>query len=277
MSAVPPMPEELAGPVAKLARGFSGELGLYVHDLARGEEFGSGAEVRFRAASTIKLFVLWELMRQAAEGRLSLDDQVEMRAADRAQGSGVIADLSPGLKLTLRDAATLMITVSDNTATNLVIDRVGTRNVNRTAAAAGFPGTHLAGKIFKGRGVHSMTTPADLGRLMTAVARGRAVGRFESGQMLGILKREQYAYIVGRMIPYDPWATGPGAWTLASKSGSLSGCRNDAAYVRAPHARYAIALMSDGCADQRPYVDNEALICLARIAALVHEHCGRPR
>ena len=277
MNQVPPLPAALAGPVSELRDGFSGRLGVYVHDLARDETYGLDAELPGRAASTIKLFVLWELMRQAAEGMLSLDDQVEMTRSDRVKGSGVIADLTPGLLLSLRDAATLMITVSDNTATNLVIDRVGTRNVNRTAAAAGFAGTHLAGKLFKGRGLNSRTTPADLGRLMALVARGRAVGRQASHSMLGILKREQYSYIVGRLVPYDPWAKGAAAWVLASKSGSLRGCRNDAAFVSSPDARYAIALMSDGCLDERPYVDNEALVCLARIAALVHQHCGRRR
>lgn len=277
MSLIQALPAALADPVRQLRDDFSGNLGLYVHDLQRNEEYGVDAGVRFRAASTIKLFVLWELMKQASEGRLSLDEEVVMAASDRVIGSGVISDLTPGLKLSLRDAATLMITVSDNTATNLVIERLGTRNVNRTARAAGFAGTHLAGKLFKGRGIRSLTTPADLGGVMTAVARGKAVGRSESRAMLGILKREQYANIVGRMIPHDPWATGKSAWTLASKSGSLRRCRNDAAYVRSPEARYSIALMSDGCDDERPYVDNEAVVCLARIAALVHQHCSRPR
>lgn len=273
MSEAQPLPPALSRPVAELESAFSGRLSLYVQDLRRAESYGLNHHHSMRAASTIKLFVLWELMRQVEEGHLSLEDGVLMSKADRVTGSGVIADLTPGLRLSVGDAATLMITVSDNTATNLLLDRVGTRNVNRTASLAGFSSTHLAGKLFSGRGVLSTTTAFDLGSAMAAIARGRAVSREASTRMLAILKREQYSLIVGRLIPYDPWS--PKGWVLASKSGSLRGCRNDVAYVRSPRARYVIALMSDGCEDPRPQVDNEATLCLARVAALVHEHCSR--
>ena len=269
------IPAEIKPAIAGLRRDFSGRLGLWVRDLRRGHVFGSDAGSQFRAASTIKVFVLRELYRQVGLGTVRLDEMVTMRGEDKVIGSGVIADLTPGLRLTLKDLATLMITVSDNTATNLVIDRLGVRAVNASIKRDGFAGTHLGGKLFKGRGVHSVSTPADLGRAMAEIATGSAVNRAASAEMLDILGREQYANIVGRMIPWDPWAKGKAAWKVASKSGSLRGCRNDVAYVEAPDARYVIALMSDGCQDERPYVDNEAHLCLARIAAMVHEFLAR--
>jgi beta-lactamase class A len=120
--------------------------------------------------------------------------------------------------------------------------------------------------------MRSHTTPRDLGVFMANLARGRELSRPASRAMLDTLKREQYANIVGRMIPYEPYGKGKSRWLLASKSGSLVGVRNDAAYVKGPGVRYAIALMSKDCRDERFNVDNEANLVLARLAADIHAH-----
>jgi beta-lactamase class A len=269
------LPAALGATVRRLAARFSGRFGFWAQNLPSGETLAWHAGDRFPSASTIKVFVLRELHRQADAGLLDLDrDQVEMGPGDIATGSGVIKDLTPGLRLSLRDAATLMVTVSDNTATNLLIQRLGTRPINQGARSAGYSGTRCDGRIFKGRALHSYTTPHDLGVFMARVARGRELSGAASRAMLDTLKREQYANIVGRLIPYDPYGKGRERWLLASKSGSLVGVRNDAAYVKGPGVRYAIALMSGDCADQRFNVDNEANLVLARLAAAVHDHFG---
>jgi beta-lactamase class A len=267
----PPPPAPLARRIARLEQGFSGRLGFWALDLGRGEFFGHNAGQVFPAASTIKLFILRELFRQAAADLVDLDhDTVEMQRDDVTRGSGVIKDLTPGLRLSLRDAATLMITVSDNTATNLLIRRLGARTINEQTRAAGFEDTHLSGVFFKGRGLSgTVTSPRDLGAFMAEVARRGP------RPLLEILDREQSANIIGRLIPYDPYAKGRDRWRLASKSGSMRGVRNDAGYVRGPGCRYVLALMSDGCADERFGVDNEANLCLARIAAEVHHWVTR--
>jgi beta-lactamase class A len=269
------LPAALTATVRRLAARFSGRFGFWARDLRSGETVAWHGADRFPSASTIKVFVLRELHRQAEAGLVDLDrDQVELRQSDIAAGSGVIKDLTPGLRLSLRDAATLMVTVSDNTATNLLVERLGTRAINQGARSAGYPGSRCSGRIFKGRGLHSHTTPQDLGVFMARVAGGRELSRTASRAMLDTLKREQYANIVGRLIPYDPYGKGRDRWLLASKSGSLVGVRNDAAYVRGPGVRYAIALMSRDCADERFNVDNEANLVLARLAAAVHDHFG---
>jgi len=258
---------------AALRRPFSGRFGFWALDLRTGELLEHNAQEPFPSASTIKLFVLRELHRQAEAGRLDLDrDSVVMQHKDVTTGSGVIKDLTSGLRLSLRDAATLMITVSDNTATNLLVHLLGTRAINQGARQAGYSGTRCAGRIFKGRRMRSLSTPRDLGAFMARVALGRELSRTASAAMLDTLKREQYANIVGRQIPYDPYAKGKDRWLLASKSGSLIGVRNDAAYVKGPGVRYAIALMSKDCQDERFNVDNEANLFLARLAAEIHTH-----
>lgn len=266
------LPAALRRRVLDAASGFSGTFGFWACDLRSGESFGVASEERFPSASTIKLWVLRELFRACSLGLADLDGEfVPMSASDRVIGSGILKDLTPGFRMSLRDAATLMITVSDNTATNLLISRLGVRSINREALRAGYSGTHLHGLFFKGRGIRaSVTTPFDCGRFLVGVARGREVSREASRGMLDILRREQYANIVGRMIPYDPYASGRDRWRLASKSGSIRGVRNDAAIVEGPGCRYVVALMSRDCKDERFNVDNEANLVLARVAAEVH-------
>lgn len=266
------LPPALRRRVDRLQARFSGTFGLWAHDLRSGEELSLAGGERFPSASTIKLWVLRELFRRAELGELDVDaETVELRAADKAIGSGVLKDLGPGLRLTLRDAATLMVTVSDNTATNLLVSRLGVGAINREARRAGYGDTHLRGLLFKGRGIRaSHTSPRDAGRFFLGLARGREVSPAASGAMLEILRREQYANVIGRLIPYDPYATGRDRWRLASKSGSIRGVRNDAALVEGPGCRYVLALMSRDCADQRFGVDNEGNLVLAEVAAAVH-------
>jgi beta-lactamase class A len=274
---VPPLPATLADAVRHHEEHFSGTLALWVHDLRRRETYGLRAEESFKPASTIKLFILHELFRQAEAGQLRLDEEVVMEKRDIVPGSGVIKDLTPGLRLTLRDAATLMVTVSDNTATNLLIDRLGTRTINRFTQQAGFAGTRLGGKLFSGRGLRSATCARDLGVLMTWIARRQAVSRPASRAMLDILRREQYDTIVGRFLPgaEDDDSGRATTWRVASKSGSIRGHRHDVAHVEGPGVRYVVALMSRDCADLRFWVDNEAQLCLAHVARAVHDHVAR--
>ena len=266
----PPLPHQLKQRIDRLLRRFSGRVGIFVHDLDRDQVYGLNADRSFRPASTIKLFILRELFQQVEAGEVRLSGRVRFGPRAKVPGSGVIKDLSPGLSFGLKDAAMLMITVSDNTATNLLIDRLGVGRINRGIRAAGFRRTRLGGKLFRGRGLLSTSTPRDLGTLMEQIARGQAVSRKASAAMRDILFREQYDLIVGRLLP-----DGRRRWKIASKSGTLPGIRHDVAYIRGPRLRYVVALMSAGCRDRRFSVDNEATLCLARIARAVHDYVAR--
>jgi beta-lactamase class A len=272
------LPEPLARAVDRQAGDFSGVLGLWVHDLERRATYGLRAEEPFPAASTIKLFILRELFSQVAAQRVSLDEEVMVRREDLVPGSGVLKDLSPGLCLRLADAAALMITVSDNVATNLLIGRLGTDAINRGTLEAGYADTRLGGLLFRTNGRPATTTAADLGMLMLDIARRRAVSTVAASAMLDILRREQCDDIVGRFLPFSPIDADHQAprWQVASKNGLLDGVRNDVAYVEGPAARYVVALVSRGCADPRYCVDNEATLCLAGLARAVHDQVSGP-
>lgn len=270
----PPLPGRLAARVEAVEGQFSGTVALWCQDLTTRRTFGLRAGRRFDPASTIKLFVLRELYRQREAGDLSLDEVVTMGRYDVVRGSGVLKDLTPNrVSLTLRDLATLMITVSDNVATNLLIGRLGTRAINRGAREAGFADTQLAGKLFKARTRTSYTTARDLGTLMTQIARRQAVSRLASKEMLDILRREQSDLIIGRHLPYtrEELEQDLPPWKIASKSGSIKGHRHDVALVEGHGHRYVLALMSSGAEDLRFWPDNEGTVALARIALAVHQ------
>ncbi|MGH7912341.1 MAG: serine hydrolase [Candidatus Dormibacteraceae bacterium] len=271
---VPPLPEGLAARVAAIERGFSGTVALWFTDLRERRTFGLRAAQRFDPASTIKLFILRELYRQSGAGLLSLEETRTMGPYDVVPGSGVLKDLTPGsVALTLHDLATLMVTVSDNVATNLLIGRLSAGAVNRGARDAGFQDTFLRGKLFKAKTRRSHTTAQDLGTLMTQIARRQAVSREASNGMLRILRREQSDYIVGRFLPYtkEELEADVKPWKIASKSGSIRGHRHDVALVEGHGRRYVLALMSSGAKDLRFWPDNEGTLALAQIARAVHD------
>ncbi len=269
-----PLPPRLAGRVEAIERDFSGTVALWCHDFRARRTFGLRATQRFDPASTIKLFILRELYRQRDAGLLRFDETLAMGRHDVVPGSGVLKDLTPArVSLTLRDLATLMVTVSDNVATNLLIGRLGARAVNQGARDAGFQNTFLRGKLFKGRSRRSHTTPQDLGRLMTQIARRHVVSREASNEMLDILRREQSDFIVGRLLPYskEELEQDRQPWKIASKSGSIKGHRHDVALVEGHGHRYVLALMSSGAEDLRFWPDNEGTVALAEIALAVHQ------
>ncbi|MDP2859469.1 MAG: serine hydrolase, partial [Bacillota bacterium] len=109
----------------KLVSSFSGTFGLYARHLRSGEVLEFNADERFPTASCTKVPILIEVWKQALDGRFSLDDQMVLTSENVTTGTGVLLDLTPGLKMSVRDVALLMIVVSDNVATNMLIDLVG--------------------------------------------------------------------------------------------------------------------------------------------------------
>src|SRR5207245_3267713 len=184
-------PPAVVQDIERLAGRFSGVLGVWSHSLTSGEMVEWNAQDVFPAASAIKLPILYEVYRQAGEGRYQLTDTRTVEAADIVPGSGVLKDLTPGVALPVRDLATLMIVVSDNTAANLMIDLVGIDAINHSMEALGLTATVMEYKFFhappNSRGARS--TPADLGRLMTQIADHKVLTPGACEEMLGSLRR----------------------------------------------------------------------------------------
>lgn len=168
--------QKLQGELTEIAEEVPGVMGVAVVDLSTGERFGVNDTLVFPQGSSIKIPILIELYRQVETGRLQLDERVPVRVADQVGGSGVLQRFGDGTSmLSLRDLAVLMIVLSDNTATNLLIDKVGMENVNRMLQELGLPNTKLQRKMIQpeesARGNENLSTPAEAAALMTRIAR----------------------------------------------------------------------------------------------------------
>ncbi|MCP2015514.1 beta-lactamase class A [Deinococcus sp. HSC-46F16] len=251
------------------SRGYVGEVGLLVTDLAGAELFALDPDRSFPAASTIKVPLLVQALGEAQAGRLDLSVRVTMTAQDRVPGSGVLHELGAGLALTWQDVLTLMTVVSDNTATNLVIDRLGEGAVNAWLAEHGLTHTHLVGRLqlppdrqteAQRRGKRNRTSARDQVALLGRLARGELLDAPHTELALSILARQQFRDLLGRHVPRD--TDGEPLYRVASKSGELRGVHHDVGLLFTPRP-LVVALLSEGGADPREHPDNRDVGVLA--------------
>ncbi len=240
---------------------FSGQIGLAAVNLSTGESVEIDATRQFPTASVIKLAVLVELFRQAAEGRVDLDDRIAIAADDIVLGSGILKELQPGLAPTVRDLALLMVALSDNTATNLLIDLVGgVEPINETARRSlGLADTVLHRRIVFGQIGSDFrrfgeSTPRDLARLVAGIARGEVIDVASSAAMLDLLRRQQYLNQAPRYLAFNPHADALGeaqsVW-VGSKTGMTPGVRADAGIIHLPGGvEIAYCTMTEKSADR---------------------------
>lgn len=271
--------------VESAVRSFAGEAGVYAINLRTGEEIAVHADVRFPTASTIKTAVMLEVYHQAAEGTLSLDEVVPVKDTDRVGGSGVLNGLSPGLSMKVRDLVHLMIVLSDNTATNVLVNRVGTKRIDDRLVGLGLSQTKIFRPTFRdGRpDLHpelekeyglGMATPREMGRLMAMIAQGKAVSADASQAMLATLRRQQDRAMLPRLLPSGVQVgnkTGTDSEKLPDAAGHRGAIRADAAIVEGPGAHYVIAVFTRRGKDTQGGVDNAGVVLGARIARLVHD------
>ena len=249
-------PNSLESKLRGMIRGFAGTVSVYARNLDRGSEVGIEPDRRVRTASTIKLPIACALAAEVEARRARWDERLVIRAQDKVSGSGVLADFSEGETISLRDAQTLMIIVSDNTATNLILDRIGADAVNEFMNSLGLTQTRSMRKI-RGDGTQlkpaqgwsregekpenkkfgiGASTSREMVRLLELLEQGRVVSPAASKDLLSILERQQYKDGIGRRS---------GEIRIASKSGSLDALRSDVGIAYTPHGRIAIAITVD--------------------------------
>jgi beta-lactamase class A len=249
-----------------------GTAGMAVIDLRTDDTLAIAGDEPFPSASLIKVPLLVEVMAQVERGRLRLDDPIVLLEIDKQPGSGVLHLLDAPHHLTVRDAAALMIALSDNTATNLLIDKVGIRPVNERMDSLGLPRTTLHSKTFLrstsiamdssavwGLGV---TTPLEMTRLLAMIRREEVVSPEASRTMLSLLEDQFYGSGLPRYLP-------PGS--VAHKTGDLDASRHDCGVVITDDAEYAICVMTKENQDTSWAIDNEAHVLIAEIARTVHQ------
>lgn len=222
----------------EIAVSVDGVAGYTVVDLTNGERFGRLQDEQFPTASTIKLAILYELFRQADEGRQRLDETLPLERRHVVGGSGVLDELTAPA-MPLRDYATLMILLSDNTATNVVIDAVGMENVTARMAALGLNRTFLRRRMIDmeaaRRGDENVSTPAEIARLLEIIHRGEGLTPESHEGLLEILKRPKSTALRAGVPQNVP---------VANKPGGLEGVAVDAGIVYVYGRPYIFSMMT---------------------------------
>ena len=220
-------------------RATRGRVGFWAKPLD-GEATGFNEDLPLVAASVVKVPVMVEAFRQFRAGLLDPDEQVTIRPEDRMPSCGALTYLSDKVRPTLMDLTTLMIILSDNTAANLMIDRVGVDAVNRTMEARGVPGICLRRKFFQPQlaalGVTNTVTARGCGVLLEKMAKGELLGGEDDARMLSILYNQR----LNGKIPFFLHGV-----KIAHKTGEDDGTTHDAALIQAKRPFVLCMLSND--------------------------------
>ena len=232
--------QKLAATIQDEDRKLDGVLGVAILDLSTGRTFFLNADEVLPTASSIKIAILAELYHQAQQGKLKLTELYTLQSSDLVGGSGIARALTPGVtRLTLRDVAALMISVSDNSATNVIIDRVGMENVNTLLDSLGLTHTRLLRKMMDvqaaAEGRENVASPREMMLLLEALYRGKVLNKQLTEDFLNLLSVHKESYLP-RPLPED--------LRVANKPGELEGVRNDSGIVFTGNRPYVISVMT---------------------------------
>ena len=232
--------QKLESSITDVDKGLDGVLGVTIVDLTDSHQYNLHADDVYPQASSIKIAVLAELYRQAQQGKLKLTDFYTVTASDLVPDSDIMGGLTPGVtKLTLRDLATIMVAVSDNSATNVLIDRVGMDNVNTLMTSLGLPHTRLRRKMMDlkaaGEGRENVSTPREMATLLEQLYRGKVLNKEMSDDFFKVLSTHKDSWIPRYL---------PEGLKIANKPGSLEGVRNDSGVIFLEHRPYIICVMT---------------------------------
>jgi beta-lactamase class A len=227
-----------------------------------GAHWSNHGDRKFRAASTVKIPLMVEIFRQVDRGERSLDDLHTLTAADKAPGSGVLLHLHDGIEVTLNDLVYLTISISDNTATNILIRYTTMDAVNAVIADLGMTGSNL-GREMKGRPAQAgetenWATPDDYVTVVQAILSNTAASPDSCASMTAMLEKQQNSRRIARFLPADDsirWGT---------KTGSISGVINDAGFVTTSKGTLVIAVFCEGMPD--PHIAEQAIGEITRAA-----------
>jgi beta-lactamase class A len=232
--------QKLEATVREVDQNLDGVLGVAILDLSTGQKYLFHADEILPTASSIKIAILAEFYRQVQQGKLKFTDLYTLQQADLVGGSGIAEALTPGVtRLTLRDVAALMISVSDNSATNIIIDRIGMENVNALLDSLGLTHTRLRRKMMDlkaaGEGRENVATPREMMTLLEALYRGKVLNKALTEDFFKLLSIHKESYIP-RELPED--------LRVANKPGELEGVRNDSGIVFTGNRPFVISVMT---------------------------------
>lgn len=270
-----PTAESLASRLQPLIEAHEGEVAVSVRHLKEGTEFHHRADAVMPTASLIKFPVMIETYRQIESGRLDPGAMIELRAKDKVPGSGILTKhFSDGTQISLRNAVHLMIALSDNTATNLVIDQIGIESTAATMQKLGFPETKLHSKVFRGNttifperskqyGLGS-TCSRDIVQLLSLLNSGELISADACSDMMQHLLECESRSKLPRFLLDDV--------RIAHKTGSVSASRCDAGILLTKSGPIAVCVLTSKNSDKRWTDDNAADVLCGRVGQIVYDH-----
>lgn len=269
---------QLDAQVKTLIASFKGKVSLYAKNLDTGETYALNADERVRTASTIKIAVMIEAFARVTEGKAKWTDQVVLTKEKKVSGSGILSELSDNLHLTLRDAVNLMMMLSDNTATNLVLDVLTTDAVNARMEALGFKQIKINRKVGSGGDSTAgkdpenkkyglgFATPHEMVLVMEKLERGEIISPSVSKEMIDLMKREQARYAIGR----SQWDL-----PMASKYGALDRLRSAVGIIYSKKGKIAMAISCDDMPEVMWTVDNPAYLLMSQLSEVLVNGLGK--
>ncbi len=251
---------------------YDGKMGIYLDDF-HGNVISIDGDEAFETASAIKTYILVCLFDQVEKGNKSFEDVIEYKQEHVVDGSGVLPALEPGAMLRVKDAATFMIIVSDNIATNMIIDYLGLDTINQCIRDLGCRDTVLHNPIhFEKYDKLGTSTPRDYASIFTRLAKGELISRSADEKMVEIFKKQHYNTMITRDFPavyMDSDNTDDILISVASKSGSMDACRNDGGIVFTPYGPYAIVMFHKEFSDAMYYPSHPATMFGARVSRMI--------
>ncbi len=251
--------QKLEANVVEIDQHLDGVMGVAIEDLTTGDHYFLHEDEVVAQASSIKITVLSNLYLQAQQGNLKLTDLYTVQASDLVQDSDIMNGLTPGVtRLTLRDLATMMVAVSDNAATNVLIDRVGMQHVNGMLDSLGLTHTRLRRKMMDleaaKKGNENISTPREMMTLLDAIYHDKVLDKNSTADFFKMLSTNKDSW-----IPRDL----PGDLKIANKPGSLEAVRNDSGIVFVEGRPYVICVMTSFLRNER---DGEEAISKVSLA-----------
>jgi beta-lactamase class A len=273
--------------VRAIAMAHHGDIALFAQNLKTGETVAISPDMPVQTASVIKLAILYEALEQVRSGKAHFDDKITLSKADQVQGSGVLLFFDAPLSLTLKDVLTVMIVMSDNSATNLVIDHLGLENIDARIAKLGLKDTYLYKKVFmpvpagvvmpadqKKFGL-GKTTAREMAMVMTKIARCELAepgGQTQADDAklcqvaLKMLHVQFYRSAIPRYLDGMPGATSD---SIANKTGSLDAVRNDVAAISTKNGIVVISVFTFNNKDHSWEAEQEGELTIAKLARAI--------
>ncbi len=257
---------------------FNGKVWVHAKNLDSGAEYSLRGDEQVRTASTIKVPIMAEVYRQVAEGKIAWTDEFTVETGKTSGGSGILREFSNGSKVDLKTAMHLMIVLSDNTATNMILDKITLTAVNEYMKKLGLADTLSLRRIGGGGDAQEWdepvnktfgigrSSPRDMVRLLEMLEKGEVVSKEASAEMMGVLRRQQYKDGLARGLS--------DTMQSASKSGALDRFRADVGVVYTRKGRIAMAIYLDDMPVTGYHQENPGLAMIWRLSQILQEGLG---